>query len=111
MLIFPVGVGGADLKKLSELSATPPKQMSGMKFREFFKWVSDSMSATARSVPGENIGHPIHLHAVDEYPFAGPATLSCRAGTTLRRHEPEPLGGRSSPDGIVKGGDGVAVGR
>jgi len=56
--IYPVGVGQANMAKLGELSATPAMQMSGMKFREFFKWVSDSMSTLARSVPGGRIELP-----------------------------------------------------
>jgi uncharacterized protein YegL len=56
--IYPVGVGQANLAKLGELSTTPALQMNGMKFREFFKWVSDSMSTLARSVPGARIDLP-----------------------------------------------------
>lgn len=56
--IYPVGVGQADMDKLSKLSTTPPLQMNGIKFREFFKWVSDSMSTLARSAPGSRVDLP-----------------------------------------------------
>lgn len=51
--IFTIGVEGADLAKLGQLSTRPPLMMAGMKFRELFVWLSSSLSAASRSRPGE----------------------------------------------------------
>jgi uncharacterized protein YegL len=56
--IFPIGIGSADLAKLSELSATAPRQMDGVRFRELFIWLSASLGAVSRSVAGARIDLP-----------------------------------------------------
>lgn len=56
--IFSIGVEGANLAKLGELSGKPPQMLSGTKFRELFVWLSASLSAASRSRPGENIQLP-----------------------------------------------------
>ncbi len=56
--IFPIGVGQADLKKLTELSKTTPMLMSGLKFRELFTWISGSLQAASNSAPGAHIDLP-----------------------------------------------------
>lgn len=56
--IFCIGVEGANLAKLGELSSKPPQMLSGTKFRELFVWLSASLSAASRSRPGENIQLP-----------------------------------------------------
>jgi uncharacterized protein YegL len=58
VLIYPVGIGNAKLTTLSELSVTKPMHINGMKFREFFKWVSGSISVRVRSAPGQKIKLP-----------------------------------------------------
>jgi uncharacterized protein YegL len=46
VLIYSIGVGGANLAKLGELSAQrPPRILKGINFREFFLFVSTSISA------------------------------------------------------------------
>lgn len=57
LTIFPIGIGsGADMKALSQFSAKrSPLKLQGLKFREFFSWLSKSVSATSQSVPGEAI--------------------------------------------------------
>jgi uncharacterized protein YegL len=56
--IFSIGVEGADLEKLSQISHRSPIQLSGMKFKELFVWLSDSLSAVAQSRPGDNLNLP-----------------------------------------------------
>lgn len=57
--VFPVGVDGADMAVLSQISAaTPAIQMSAAKFKEFFLWLSASTSAASRSAPGDTVQMP-----------------------------------------------------
>jgi uncharacterized protein YegL len=56
--VFLVGVGQADMVKLSELAVRPPLAMSAVRFREFFVWLSASLGQIARSVPGARVDLP-----------------------------------------------------
>jgi uncharacterized protein YegL len=56
--IFCIGVEGANLQTLSEISAKPPLMLDGVKFRELFIWLSSSLSAASRSRPGDNLALP-----------------------------------------------------
>ena len=56
--VFCIGVEGANLARMAELSAKPPQMLSGTKFRELFVWLSASLSAASRSRPGESIQLP-----------------------------------------------------
>jgi uncharacterized protein YegL len=56
--IFSIGVEGADLSVLGEISAKPPLMLAGMKFEELFVWLSSSLSAASRSRPGETLQLP-----------------------------------------------------
>lgn len=56
--IFSVGVDGADIGKLNQISNRPATMLDGMKFKELFVWLSDSLSAVARSRPGQNLNLP-----------------------------------------------------
>jgi uncharacterized protein YegL len=49
--VFPIGVGpNADLIRLKELSARrEPVRLDGLKFKEFFHWLSASLSAASQS--------------------------------------------------------------
>lgn len=54
---FPIGVGSqADMQTLELFSPTrPPLRLQGMRFAEFFEWLSRSVAATSRSTPGEAV--------------------------------------------------------
>lgn len=57
LTVFPIGIGeDADLNELSKFS---PKRgalrLRELKFKEFFEWLSQSVSRTSQSMPGENI--------------------------------------------------------
>lgn len=49
LVVIPVGVQGADMTKLSAFSSRPAKSLSGLKFREFFEWLSASMTRVSSS--------------------------------------------------------------
>lgn len=56
--VFPIGVGDADMPKLSQLSSTPVKMMGSVKFRELFLWLSSSLGQVSRSAHGTKIDLP-----------------------------------------------------
>lgn len=56
--VFCIGVDGANLATLSQLSARPPVMLGGLKFKELFLWLSSSLSAASRSRPGDALALP-----------------------------------------------------
>lgn len=46
---FSVGVEGADMNMLSQLSHRGPRHLVGLKFRELFLWLSESLKFVSRS--------------------------------------------------------------
>lgn len=56
--VFSIGVAGANLQTMSDLSVRPPLQLDGIKFNELFVWLSASLSAASRSRPGASISLP-----------------------------------------------------
>ena len=57
LTVFPIGIGkDADMAVLDKFS---PKRkalrLQGLKFKEFFEWLSKSVSRTSNSVPGESV--------------------------------------------------------
>ena len=57
LTVFPIAIGeGADLGQLSRLSPSrPPLKLQGLNFREFFLWLSRSVSRVSQSTPGESV--------------------------------------------------------
>jgi uncharacterized protein YegL len=49
LVVMPIGVSGADLNKLSQFSTRPAKALAGLKFKEFFAWLSASMARVSAS--------------------------------------------------------------
>ena len=45
VVIHAVGTEGANLEKLARFSLNTPKRLTGLKFTEFFLWLSRSVSA------------------------------------------------------------------
>lgn len=62
--VFPIGIGkAADMDALALFSPKrTPLKLQGLKFREFFEWLSQSVSRTSQSLPGEAI--PLDLEGV-----------------------------------------------
>lgn len=58
VLFFGVGVEGADMHKLRQITTTPPVLLNGLDFRDLFKWLSSSMKRVSSSKVGEAIALP-----------------------------------------------------
>ncbi|MGB2973382.1 MAG: VWA domain-containing protein [Candidatus Competibacter sp.] len=52
---FAVGVEGANLDLLQQISMRQPLRLRGLRFRELFQWLSNSMRSVSRSVPGTEV--------------------------------------------------------
>lgn len=50
---FAVGVEGARMEILAQISTRDPLKLQGLKFRTLFQWLSNSMKAVSRSTPGD----------------------------------------------------------
>lgn len=54
-VIYPIGVADANMAALQQLSSTPALKMAEARFREYFQWLSSSLSSMSRSRPGEQV--------------------------------------------------------
>jgi uncharacterized protein YegL len=63
---FAVGVQGANLEILRQISTRDPLSLKGLRFRDLFSWLSNSLSAVSRSQVGTS----------DVVPLENPATPS-----------------------------------
>lgn len=52
---FPVGVRGANMEILRQISVRDPLSLDGLKFRELFLWLSASLSSVSQSNPGDEV--------------------------------------------------------
>jgi uncharacterized protein YegL len=56
LTVFPIGIGGADMATLARFSPNrPPLRLDGLRFKEFFEWLSKSVSRVSRSTPGDAV--------------------------------------------------------
>lgn len=57
LTVFPIGIGkDADMNILQQFSPTRKAlRLQGLKFKEFFAWLSKSVSKTSQSTPGEKV--------------------------------------------------------
>lgn len=57
LTVFPIGIGNkADMRALQLFSPKrSPLKLQGLKFSEFFEWLSQSVSRTSQSTPGEAV--------------------------------------------------------
>lgn len=57
LTIFPIGIGPeADMDVLSRFSPKrPPLRLKDMNFKDFFEWLSSSVSEVTKSMPGDKI--------------------------------------------------------
>lgn len=56
--IFPIGVSGADLEALGRFSARGAAKLDGLRFTDFFLWLSRSVSTASQSGPDEDVQLP-----------------------------------------------------
>jgi uncharacterized protein YegL len=52
---FAVGVEGADMGRLRELSKREPLKLKGLDFRRLFEWLSKSQQSVSKSRPGDTV--------------------------------------------------------
>lgn len=52
---FPIGVKGANMDILRQISVREPLLLSGLKFRELFSWLSSSLRSVSKSTPGTDV--------------------------------------------------------
>ena len=52
---FAIGVQGADMGKLRQISDREPLSLQGLNFRELFSWLSSSLRSVSRSTPGTEV--------------------------------------------------------
>ena len=56
--IWPIAVEGANIGKLQEISTTPVKSLTGLKFPELFLWLTGTLSTLSRTRPGDSVQLP-----------------------------------------------------
>ena len=54
VIIHAVGTQGANMEKLAKFSLISPKRLTGLKFTEFFLWLSRSVSCISKAAPNAN---------------------------------------------------------
>lgn len=52
---FAIGVQGANMEILSQISVRKPLSLKELRFRELFVWLSRSLSMVSHSTPGDNV--------------------------------------------------------
>jgi uncharacterized protein YegL len=52
---FAVGVQGANMEILKEISVREPLKLKELRFRSLFQWLSNSMKSISRSTPGDEV--------------------------------------------------------
>lgn len=52
---FAIGVKGANMDVLKQISVRDPLSLEGLRFRELFSWLSSSLRSVSRSTPGTEV--------------------------------------------------------
>lgn len=54
-MFLPIGIEGANMKKLAEISEDPPKKLAGLNFADFFQWLSNSFEKISEAKTGDKV--------------------------------------------------------
>jgi uncharacterized protein YegL len=71
--VFGVGVAGADMTTLGQISARAPVALAGLEFIKMFEWLSASMSVVSQSTPGASDNQIASNEAAEQNPLPSPA--------------------------------------
>ena len=52
---FAMGVQGANMQTLQQISVREPLRLDGLRFRDLFSWLSSSLRSVSRSTPGTEV--------------------------------------------------------
>ena len=55
---FAIGVKGANMDTLRQISVREPLTLEGLKFKQLFSWLSSSLKSVSRSTPGTEVPLP-----------------------------------------------------
>ncbi len=55
---FAIGVQGANMDILQQISVREPLRLDGLRFRDLFSWLSTSLRSVSRSTPGTEVPLP-----------------------------------------------------
>jgi uncharacterized protein YegL len=64
LTVFPIAIGDADTEVLAKLGGgRTPLRLQGLRFAEFFSWLSRSVARVSQSIPGERVQLPEGLES------------------------------------------------
>jgi uncharacterized protein YegL len=64
LTVFPIAIGDADTEVLKQLGGgRAPLRLQGLKFADFFTWLSRSVARVSQSIPGERVQLPEGLES------------------------------------------------
>jgi uncharacterized protein YegL len=52
---FAIGIQGANMDTLQQISVREPLRLDGLRFRDLFSWLSSSLRSVSRSTPGTEV--------------------------------------------------------